>query len=131
MGTDFPPYLPIQFGQNVALTLENSILYELSSPNTDAEYQSLYPGHHRGFVHLGPDKRFFDSATLHATHCLNYLRQTILCSADVTLEPEVVEGSRDVGEGVGVVHVCCDWSKVYDFVEKNEAEWEAALREGM
>jgi len=53
----------------------------------------------------------------HTDHCLNYLRQTILCSADLTLEPELVEGSNDAGEGLAVTHVCRDRSKVYE-------EWE-------
>ncbi|THH29827.1 hypothetical protein EUX98_g4378 [Antrodiella citrinella] len=65
----------------------------------------------------------------HSTHCLNYLRQTILCSADMTLEPEIpVEGTRDVGEGTGVEHVCRDWTRVYDFVDRNIAEWDAATQ---
>ncbi|TFK41685.1 hypothetical protein BDQ12DRAFT_392738 [Crucibulum laeve] len=59
----------------------------------------------------------------HADHCLNYLRQTILCSADMTLEPELVLGSQDVGEGLAVTHVCKDWSAVHDFAEKNWEEW--------
>jgi len=60
-------------------------------------------------------------ATDHAAHCLNYLRQTSLCAADLTLEPEVVEGSGDVGQGLGVTHVCRDWSVVNDFTERNAA----------
>ncbi|TCD63421.1 hypothetical protein EIP91_005421 [Steccherinum ochraceum] len=152
-GDDFPPYLPLQFGSPVELTLQNSVHYALDSPEADAEYQSLYPGTQLGFVHLGPHKRFFglsmfhqfhcldslrkailgrghhastnhssEDPSVHAAHCLDYLRQTILCAADVTLEPEVpVEGSRDVGEGVGVRHVCRDWSKVYEFATTHQA----------
>jgi len=66
------------------------------------------------------DKRMVD----HAQHCLNYLRQTILCAADLTLEPEVVLGSGDVAEGLFATHVCRDWSKVHTFVEENFKEWE-------
>lgn len=62
-----------------------------------------------------------DSA--HSSHCLNYLRQTILCAADLTLEPETELGSQDVGEGLAVTHVCRDWSKVHRFVEGDFEEW--------
>jgi len=153
---NFPSYLPMSFGPPVSLTLENSVHYTVDSLESDAEYESLYPGKHRGFIHLGPHKRFFGLSMFHqlhcldslrkairetghhnvsggtgeehgiehSVHCLNYLRQTILCAADVTLEPEIpVQGTRDVGEGVGVEHVCRDWSRVYEFVERNEAEW--------
>lgn len=60
----------------------------------------------------------------HTHHCLNYLRQTILCNADLTLEPEVILGSNDVGEGLGVTHVCQDWSKIHQFVENNAREFD-------
>lgn len=60
----------------------------------------------------------------HSDHCLNYLRQTILCNADLTLEEEFPEeGSHDVGEGLGAKHVCRDWSLVHEYVERNYEEW--------
>lgn len=158
LGNDHPLTLPLDL-PFVALTLENSRHYSLDDPNADAEFQSIYPGKSLGFVHLGPERRFFglsmyhqihclDSLRLavlgvrphgehrlgqsgnahwemdHVHHCLNYLRQTILCAADLTLEPEVEEGSDDAGEGLGVTHVCKDWSMAYQYVERNFEEWE-------
>ncbi|EMD36960.1 hypothetical protein CERSUDRAFT_95228 [Gelatoporia subvermispora B] len=154
---DHPPYLPLDLGAPVALTLEDSRHYALDTPDAPAEYRSLYPGDGLGFVRLGPQRRFFGLAMYHqlhcldslrgailgthhmrsgggekekrdvehSAHCLNYLRQSILCAADVTLEPEVVRGSEDVEEGLGVTHVCRDWSRVYDFAERNWQEWVA------
>ncbi|CAL1709730.1 unnamed protein product [Somion occarium] len=150
-GDDYPNALPLHLGDPVALTLEDSRHYALDTPDADAEYRSIYPGNHLGFIRLGPNKRFFGLSMYHqmhcldslrhailgrghthasrkrdvehAQHCLNYLRQTILCSADLTLEPEIVEGSQDVGEGLAVTHVCRDWSKVHAFVEQNEVDW--------
>lgn len=61
--------------------------------------------------------------TAHWAHCLNYLRQTVLCAADLTLEPEIEEGSQNVGEGLYVTHVCRDWSKVHAFVDDNWETW--------
>ncbi|KAI0342384.1 hypothetical protein BDW22DRAFT_1357718 [Trametopsis cervina] len=162
---DYPPYLPLPLGPPVALTLEDSRHYALSSADADAEWESVYPGGGLGFVRLGPHKRFFSLSMFHqmhcldslrravlgrehshgareggsgeeevlhgrdvehSAHCLNYLRQTVLCAADLTLEPEIgEEGSQEVGEGLGVTHVCRDWGKVYDFAKRNWEQWEA------
>lgn len=137
--------------------LEDSPHYALNSSDADAEWQSIYPGGQQGFVHLGPNKRFFSLSLYHqihcleslrnailnrghhahdaadgmrkrdvehSAHCLNYLRQTIMCNADLTLEPEVVEGTQDVGEGLAAVHVCRDWSKIHEFARQNWEDWE-------
>jgi hypothetical protein len=53
----------------------------------------------------------------HTRHCLNLLRQTVLCASDTTLDPMNTEKGTD---GLGIVHVCRDWQKVYDFVEENQ-----------
>jgi hypothetical protein len=53
----------------------------------------------------------------HVRHCLNLLRQAVLCASDTTLDPmNQVNGT----DGLGVVHVCRDWEKVYEFVEENQ-----------
>ncbi|KAJ7440293.1 hypothetical protein B0H11DRAFT_545345 [Mycena galericulata] len=64
-----------------------------------------------------------------AEACLGHLRQAILCTADITLEPaEVI--CRDDGEcpvsgavasGEFVDHRCRDWTQVRTFVEENQA----------
>ncbi|KAL0945847.1 hypothetical protein HGRIS_012130 [Hohenbuehelia grisea] len=75
-------------------------------------------------MHHDRDTRSQKRASVpHAHHCLNYLRQTILCAADLTLEPEVVPGSQEVGEGLGVTHVCQDWSRVHEYAGRNAEEW--------
>ncbi|KAJ7642997.1 hypothetical protein DFH06DRAFT_924809, partial [Mycena polygramma] len=56
----------------------------------------------------------------HAGHCLNLLRQTVLCVSDTTLDAENMEGGTD---GIGTVHICRDWRKVYDFVEENQLKY--------
>lgn len=53
----------------------------------------------------------------HTRHCLNLLRQTVLCASDTTLDPL---NSAKGTDGLGIVHVCRDWQKVYDFVEENQ-----------
>lgn len=143
------------------MVLEDSRHYPLNSSEADAEWLSIYPGNMLGFIHLGPQKRFFSfslyhqihclnalrlailgghhdgeaeeqghehghvgkRAVEHSAHCLNYLRQTVMCAADLTLEPEIILGSQDVGEGLGAVHVCRDWSKVHEYTQRNWEEW--------
>ncbi|PSR83957.1 hypothetical protein PHLCEN_2v5561 [Hermanssonia centrifuga] len=54
----------------------------------------------------------------HVHHCFNYLRQTILCGANPTLEPVVpILGVRSVN--AEMPRVCRDWTAVYELVEKN------------
>ena len=54
----------------------------------------------------------------HVRHCLDYLRQAIMCHADFNFEPVVPElgGAR----GFGVEHTCGNYKGVLDWV----AEWE-------
>jgi hypothetical protein len=41
-----------------------------------------------------------------------------MCYCDITLDP--INVGTDGTDGVGVVHICRDWEKVYDFFEKNQ-----------
>lgn len=55
-----------------------------------------------------------------ATHCMNYLRQMVLCRADLTLE----SARHPLGPNTvvsDVTHVCRDWSVIWDEVEGNES----------
>lgn len=58
----------------------------------------------------------------HLQHCFNYLRQGILCAADLTLEPAPVGGGEG-GEGVGVTHLCRDWEVVFETLAENYQDW--------
>jgi hypothetical protein len=63
----------------------------------------------------------------HVNHCLTFLKETILCNADLTLE--VADAYRPVSpgstkkqhgvSGMGMVHRCHDWTKVRDWLEVN------------
>ncbi|MCJ1231662.1 hypothetical protein MMC12_008341 [Toensbergia leucococca] len=50
----------------------------------------------------------------HTFHCLDYLRLTVLCNADMTIEYESVgpSGNIDGYGGYGVPHQCKDWDQV-------------------
>jgi hypothetical protein len=63
-----------------------------------------------------------DSSRLNQ-HCLNYMRQMVLCRADLALDP-VLAGRG--GEREARVHadtnLCVDWRRVYEELEKNQQE---------
>ena len=55
-----------------------------------------------------------------AIHCMNYIRQMVLCRADLTLE----SARHPVGPNTvvsDITHVCRDWSVIWDDVEGNES----------
>ncbi|KAJ7274204.1 hypothetical protein C8J57DRAFT_1062934, partial [Mycena rebaudengoi] len=135
---DHPHQLPLDVPP-VALTIEDSDRYGLSDFGAYADWRTtdLFP-QSNGFVKLGPqgDTRvgvamFHQMHCLqrirtaivqgdpghHTRHCLNLLRQTVLCASDTTLDPM---NSAKGTDGLGIVHVCRDWQKVYDFVEENQ-----------
>ncbi|KAF9522775.1 hypothetical protein CPB83DRAFT_840216 [Crepidotus variabilis] len=51
-----------------------------------------------------------------AMHCLNYLRQMILCRADNNPEPTF----RGSSPPLPLLYRCNDWTKVYEAVERNQ-----------
>ncbi|KAJ7888491.1 hypothetical protein B0H13DRAFT_1627060 [Mycena leptocephala] len=138
-GNDHPYKLPLQVPL-VALKIEDSERYSLSGFNAYVDWRStdLFPGGN-GFVRLGPDgctgiAMFHQMHCLqiirtaivegeadhHVGHCLNLLRQTVLCTSDTTLD---ALNSKLGTDGLGIVHVCRDWQKVYDFVEENQLRY--------
>ncbi|KAF2748763.1 hypothetical protein M011DRAFT_337455 [Sporormia fimetaria CBS 119925] len=56
-------------------------------------------------------------------YCFDYLRQSLMCSADVTLEE--LEKSRDSdrklasADGWGTRHVCRDFGRLFEWAERN------------
>lgn len=64
----------------------------------------------------------YHSHPLHVRHCFDYLRQSIMCSGDMTLETALVHnGQRQAGvDGWNVTHQCKDWSAILEYVEANK-----------
>ncbi|KAF1922665.1 uncharacterized protein M421DRAFT_426681 [Didymella exigua CBS 183.55] len=52
----------------------------------------------------------------HLNHCWDYLRQTIMCNADVTLEWR--RYNEQVGTGWGYQHQCKDWDAIIAWAEQ-------------
>lgn len=59
----------------------------------------------------------------HTHHCLNYLRQTTLCSADLTLEPGDFVTRNFETDRVGALHTCRDWSAAYNMMKERWELW--------
>jgi hypothetical protein len=62
----------------------------------------------------------------HVNHCLNYLREVVLCNADTTLIPAIPEDGEFIATSMGVVHRCKDWTQLREIVERNMDETRAA-----
>jgi hypothetical protein len=59
----------------------------------------------------------------HASHCFNYIRQGIMCSADTTLE-----GKTEAGPGEGSEHECVDYEALLEWANDNSAmKWREGL----
>ena len=73
--------------------------------------------------HAGPDRGDYHHSLSHVKHCFNYLRQALMCAADMTFEVLQVAGD-DAMPGVngwGVEHVCRDWNAVWKWTEERRA----------
>lgn len=61
----------------------------------------------------------------HVHHCLTYLRQMVMCSADTTLEKSELTFSAVSGKlahgasGSGMMHRCKDWTQIRRYAEEN------------
>lgn len=142
LGEDYPSYYPLDI-RNVSFVPENTVHYGIAGPDADKEWLSVFPPG-QGFVQLGTNGRRFGIALYHQMHCLdiirraigkeynrhvhhcfNYLRQSVLCEADSTIEPGVPSLGKVVKIGVG--RTCRDWTQVYDAVAKEAHEPEAQV----
>ncbi|TKX23757.1 oxidase [Elsinoe australis] len=59
----------------------------------------------------------------HSAHCFDYLRQSIMCAGDTTLE-----GKTEAGPGWGTPHECVDYDALLDWANKNAAsKWRGPM----
>lgn len=50
----------------------------------------------------------------HIAHCIDYIRQGILCAGDTTME-----GKTEYGEGQGSIHQCKDIDVIKEWVDEH------------
>lgn len=126
------------------MVVEESVHYPVLGPASDKEWFSVTSSSYR-YIRLGPEHRLFHAAmahelhclrmlnlafgntsfpdTGHIQHCLNRIRQSILCDSDLTLEPGNFEERDFTLERVGATHVCQDWAILYDIMDENTISW--------
>jgi Mycotoxin biosynthesis protein UstYa len=123
--------------------------YQLSGHDADAEWAALAPND--GIIHLGPHRQPYSISLFHqlrcldiirrdvvgslppernklSGHCLNYMRQMVLCRADLALDP--VLGREFEVEVHAETNQCVDWRRVYQEVEKNQQEYVKRVHNG-
>ncbi|TFY63039.1 hypothetical protein EVG20_g6487 [Dentipellis fragilis] len=158
LGESFPPVIPdpdpARNGAPLQLptinyALEDSARFSTAPSATRAWSISL--ARQWGYMRLGAHRRIFalsmfheyhciylfarslatrSGADGHIHHCMNYVRQHLLCEADRTLEEP---GWEDVGSGwymggktrvAGRERQCKDWSALWEIEKDNNREWE-------
>ena len=119
------------------------IHYALNGSNADSQWNAMIPAN-GGIVHLGPNKEPFmlsmfhqlrcldiirraymegsqggDAHTSVSHHCLNYIRQMVLCRGDLRLQ-RVVDPYGEHAVQFRDTQTCLDWRVVYSMVQENE-----------
>ncbi|KAI9755517.1 MAG: hypothetical protein M4579_004243 [Chaenotheca gracillima] len=123
-------------GQGYIL-LENPSAYSLppgmptETPNQEIYALSVFHQLHclailRDTIHALQESREPEhSSNMHPDHCLDYLRQTLMCHGDTTIEfPHVSGTGENVTanvNGYGVTHQCKDWDAIIAFAEGKRA----------
>lgn len=141
---DYPMHLPYQLG-DAEITFDCSTRFDLNNSMSSEVWTKATDTRSGGFVRLGPDYRVFAVSMYHQLHCmssfqralsnnpgkpskldhhiqhcLNYLRQFILCSADDRLEPIVkVPTLKRQGCAPTFSRTCRNWGELYSFSERN------------
>ncbi|KAG1890029.1 hypothetical protein F4604DRAFT_1708115 [Suillus subluteus] len=152
-GDDYPWEFPVDLTHEaVAMTLHESVHFALNVSDTESqlEWKSL-PSWPKiiGRTHLGPEHRVFvvvfghqlhclwmlqqalldynrdqPKVTYHHTHhCLNYLRQTLMCDPAHTLEMGDFLSVDYEKDRIGDTLVCRDWGKAHSVLEEYHEKW--------
>jgi hypothetical protein len=140
LGRDYPTSWDIDAFGTVKMSLEESTHYQMVTIDSDDEWAALYPGN--GIIYLGEQKQAFSISMFHqlrcldiirkeivrtfntstqppaiTAHCINYLRQTVLCRADIYISPVLAFPKPKPKPDT---FVCKDWEEVYKAVYHNQ-----------
>ncbi|KAK0205255.1 hypothetical protein DFS33DRAFT_748139 [Desarmillaria ectypa] len=154
IGGDFPLYYPLVGppldADPVALTFRESVRFEYNKTDQVAfdEWYSILKAMNFGRVRLGPENRIFvpvhyhemhcvrilhiallnpahEGMPKHVKHCLNYLRQWLLCEATNAVEKgDFLEKDYESdADRVCETRICQDWERVYADMNGNHERW--------
>ncbi|KAJ7744017.1 hypothetical protein DFH07DRAFT_978688 [Mycena maculata] len=152
IGDDYPELWQIESSQ-VAMVVEETRSYPIEGDPDAREIWATTNSKGFGYVRLGSEDRAFAVAMFHQLHCvrllraalagrydttsrghvhhcLNYIRQMILCSPNLTLEPPDVLSRDFEVDRIGATHVCSDWTAMYSAAEQNWDSWRAKNSSG-
>jgi hypothetical protein len=143
VGNDYPEVWPIE-RKSVLMTFDNPKHFRLDTEDGAAEWAAIAP--QNGVMHLGPHRQPFTVAMMHqlkcldilrqemmrdrseheqpsvlARHCLNYVRQMVMCHGDLELESFQFASHKNPIDWHGV-YECKDWEAVFNEVQRNQAE---------
>jgi len=146
VGDDFPKALPVDFPGQISTAIEESTRFRLDDHPSIAQAWVANIPYGIGYVRLGPEHRLFaismyhelhclleihqtivtrSGPNHHIQHCLAYLRQSILCTADLTLEPIDFRRHNFSRQPVTGNRACRDWRQIHHFAEQNALQWSA------
>ncbi|KAG1887536.1 uncharacterized protein F5891DRAFT_1219485 [Suillus fuscotomentosus] len=128
IGNDHPIELPLDL-EIVALTFEDSKYYSTSGLTAWSEWNLLdhfQQGH--GFVRLGANASCLQKIRLALINGPMIIVATASTSCDrpffaILILPSsqvYTNGSVSGSDGLGVTHICRDWSQVYAYIEENQ-----------
>ena len=146
IGDDCPLQWPLPDAVPVYMYPEDTHRYALSTPSGAAEWRALVPPSN-GTVRLGPRGRAFTVAMFHQLqcldviraamaspvapgdarrarlrdHCLDYMRQTVLCHAHTDLESVRSDVGPKIADLTRSVYRCRDWRVLYDAMDAGDA----------
>ncbi|KAA1474021.1 hypothetical protein DENSPDRAFT_308479 [Dentipellis sp. KUC8613] len=142
-GDDYPLTWPIPEPGPVMVAVEPTVHYQMNGTEASDQWNAMIPNN--GMIYLGEHSRPFSiamvhqlrcvdilrTATAHAQgwddathppelvrHCLNYLRQAVLCQSDVTLDSVLGNPAHAYSDTAQ----CRDWDVVYREMLRNQAE---------
>ena len=59
-------------------------------------------------------------AEIHLDHCVDIIRQSLQCSADITPMPWQRKENGDLGINLAVEHSCLDWESIHEWAEERQ-----------
>lgn len=70
--------------------------------------------YYAAYLDLPPDPTI-ESPHKHARHCFDFLRQSIMCAGDTTIEYEDLSAKGITG--IGATHRCADYDRIVAWAE--------------
>ena len=128
---DLPPGLPLYSNRNPSNAIRKkyamSVFHQIHCLQMLREEYMIHVGIFGGglMTHDGDPQAAESHKGRHLEHCFDYLRQSVMCCADTTIEwanPDAGPTQKPLIDGWEIPHKeCKDWSKVLEFTAEHEA----------